>query len=44
MEVKDTREVIDIKELNDRIKNIVAKENELRTEINKIIEQLEGEI
>ena len=44
VEVKDTREVIDIKELNDRIKNIVAKENELRTEINKIIEQLEGEI
>ena len=34
-------ESVNIKELNDRIRKIVARENELRTEINKIIAELE---
>ena len=34
-------EVINIKELNERIRKIVARENELRSEIDKIIEELE---
>ena len=41
IEVKDTRPQTDIKELNERIRHIVARENELRTEIDKIVTELE---
>lgn len=41
IEIKDTRPKTDIKELNERICRIVARENELRTEINKIVAELE---
>lgn len=41
VEQEDTREVIDIEELNARIKEIVARENVLREEIDKIINDLE---
>lgn len=41
IEVKDTRPKTDIKELNERICRIVARENELRTEINNIVAELE---
>ena len=43
VEAEDTRPKIDIKELNERIRHIVAHENELRTEIDKIIAELENE-
>jgi len=39
---KDTREVVDIKELNARIRTIVECENKLRIEIEKIIMDIEG--
>lgn len=42
VEQEDTREKIDITELNSRIKEIVAKEEVLRTEIDKIIAEIEG--
>lgn len=42
VEKEDTREKIDITELNARIKEIVAKEELLRTEIDKIIAEIEG--
>jgi type I restriction enzyme M protein len=42
VEQEDTREIIDIKELNQRIKTIVARENELRKEIDKIVAEIEG--
>lgn len=41
VEVKETRQETDIKELNERIRRIVARENELRTEIDKIIADLD---
>lgn len=41
IEVEDTRPKTDIKELNERIRRIVARENELRTEIDKIVAELE---
>ncbi len=41
IEVKDTRPQTDIKELNERIRRIVARENELRAEIDKIVAELE---
>lgn len=41
IEVKDTRPQTDIKELNERIRHIVARENELRAEIDKIVAELE---
>ncbi|WP_288317980.1 type I restriction-modification system subunit M [Xylanibacter caecicola] len=41
VEVKETRKETDIKELNERIRRIVARENELRNEIDKIIADLE---
>ena len=41
IEVKDTRPKTDIKELNERIRRIVARENELRAEIDKIVAELE---
>ena len=42
VEQEDTREKIDITELNARIKEIVAKEEVLRTEIDKIIAEIDG--
>jgi type I restriction enzyme M protein len=39
---KDTHEIIDIKILNTKITQIVARENELRLAINKIISDIEG--
>lgn len=41
MEQKDTREKIDIVKLNAEIKEIVAREEMLRTEIDKIIAEIE---
>ncbi len=41
VEQEDTREVIDIDELNAEIERIVARENELRLEIGNIIKSLE---
>ncbi|GAA0797663.1 type I restriction-modification system subunit M [Faecalicatena orotica] len=41
VEVEDTREKIDINELNAEIKRIVAREQELRDEIDKIIAEIE---
>ena len=42
VEQKDTREVIDIKELNKKISEIVKREDELRKEIDKIVAEIEG--
>lgn len=42
VEAEDTREVIDIKVLNAKISEIVAKENMLRKEIDEIIAEIEG--
>ena len=42
VEQEDTREVIDIKQLNAEIERIVARENDLRKQINQIIQDLEG--
>ena len=39
---EDTREVIDIKKLNTQIEEIVAHEDILRKEIDKIIAEIEG--
>lgn len=39
---EDTREVIDIKELNKKISEIVKKENELRKSIDEIVADIEG--
>ena len=41
VEQEDTREVIDIKELNRQISEIVAREQVLRDEIDKIIAEIE---
>ena len=41
VEQEDTREVIDIKELNQEIQNIVAREQVLRDEIDKIIAEID---
>lgn len=43
VEQEDTSEKIDITELNAQIAEIVAKENTLRAEIDKIINEIEGE-
>lgn len=40
---KDTREVVDIKVLNAKIEDIVAREDVLRKEIGEIIADIEGE-
>ncbi len=40
---KDTREVIDIKELNRDIEGIVARQKELRIAINEIVKEVEGQ-
>lgn len=42
VEAKDTREKIDIKALNSQIAEIVAKENTLRSEIDKIVEEIDA--
>lgn len=42
VEAEDTKPETDIVELNERIQRIVARENELRAEIDKIIAELEG--
>ena len=42
VEQEDTREKIDIKTLNEDISKMVEKENKLRTEIDKIIAEIEG--
>ena len=42
VEQEDTREVIDIKKLNAEIVEIVKREEVLRTEIDKIIAEIEG--
>ena len=39
---KDDREIIDITELNTRLEGIVSRQNELRTRIDAIVEDLEG--
>lgn len=41
VEAEDTREIIDITKLNDEISEIVARENALRSEIDKIIAEIE---
>ncbi len=43
VEAEDTREVIDITELNARLKRIVAHQTELRASIDEIVADLEGE-
>lgn len=43
VEPEDTREVIDIAALNAEIREIVAKEEVLRREIDKIIAEIEDE-
>lgn len=42
VEPEDTTEKVDIKVLNQQIKEIVAKQEVLRTEIDKIIAEIEG--
>jgi type I restriction enzyme M protein len=39
---EDTREVVDITELNTKISKIVARQNELRTAIDEIVADIEG--
>lgn len=41
MEQEDTREVVDIRELNRQIEEIVAREAVLRAEIDRIIAEIE---
>ncbi len=43
VEKEDTREVINITELNEKIKKIVAHEDELRTAIDLIVSEIEGD-
>jgi type I restriction enzyme M protein len=42
VEKEDTREVINITDLNTKIKKIVAHEDELRTAIDYIVSEIEG--
>jgi len=42
VEQEDTREVVDIHQLNEKIKGIVSRVNVLRSEIDKIIAEIEG--
>ena len=44
VEAKDIREKIDIVKLNAEIKEIVAREQVLRDEIDKIIAEIEGKV
>ena len=43
VEAEDTREAVDIGELNAEITRIVARQAELRTAIDAIVADLEGE-
>lgn len=43
VEGKDTREVVDIKELNIKIATIVARQSDLRKAIDEIVADIEGE-
>jgi len=43
VEARDNREVVDIKSLNEKIANIVVRQTELRTQIDAIVAELEGE-
>ncbi|MBE6528178.1 MAG: type I restriction-modification system subunit M [Thermoplasmata archaeon] len=43
VEQEDTREVIDIERLNEEIEKIVAREDELRKQIDQIIRNIEGD-
>ena len=43
VEPEDTREIIDITQLNAELREIVAREAVLRTEIDRIIAEIEGE-
>ena len=43
VEAKDTREVVDIAELNAELKNTVTKMTELRAQIDAIVAEIEGE-
>ena len=40
VEKEDTREVIDIDDLNRRLEEVVAKENQLRADIEQIIKEI----
>jgi type I restriction enzyme M protein len=42
VEQKDTREVVDITALNEKIAGIVARQQALREEIDKIVAEIEG--
>ena len=42
VEQEDTREVVDIKELNKEIARIVVRQSELRTSIDEIVADIEG--
>jgi len=42
VEQKDTREVVDIKELNKEIERIVKRQSELRSSIDEIVKEIEG--
>jgi len=42
VEAKDTREVIDIRKLNAALKTTVARIDELRTDIDAIVAEIEG--
>ena len=42
VEQKDTREVVDIKELNKEIERIVKRQSELRSAIDEIVGEIEG--
>ena len=42
VEQKDTKEIIDIKELNARIAEIIARQSELRKAIDEIVAEIEG--
>ena len=44
IEQEDTREKIDIRALNEEIRRIVAREDVLRAEIDKIIAEIEGDV
>ena len=44
VEAKDTREVVDIAELNAELKTTVAKINQLRAEIDAIVAEIEGDV
>lgn len=43
VEPEDTREIIDITQLNAELREIVAREAVLRTEIDRIVAEIEGE-